>query len=183
LPVIGIGSPMSDNCALGFAPELSDADCAHAFDGPLRHLAHLAKADRGALLAVKSLDRSAEVLDETFRRHRYKCVTSVPLAMLDLPHRSLDHYLDSLPKKTGSYFRRKMRSATQVRIEYRSSSVVGLEARIAELFESTLKQSKVDYGDFEKLDPDYFPTRRARHGRQGATHAVLAGRRTPELPA
>jgi hypothetical protein len=84
-PVIGIGSPMSDNCALGFAPELSDADCAHAFDGPLRHLAHLAKADRGALLAVKSLDRSAEVLDETFRRHRYKCVTSVPLAMLDLP--------------------------------------------------------------------------------------------------
>jgi hypothetical protein len=76
-----------------------------------------------------------------------------------------------------------MRSATQVRIEYRSSSVVGLEARIAELFESTLKQSKVDYGDFEKLDPDYFPTRRARHGRQGATHAVLAGRRTPELPA
>jgi hypothetical protein len=50
-----------------------------------------------------------------------------------------------------------MRSATQVRIEYRSS-VVGLEARIAELFESTLKQSKVDYGDFEKLDPDYFPS-------------------------
>jgi predicted N-acyltransferase len=66
-----------------------------------------------------------------------------------------------LPDKTGSYFRRKMRSAKKVRIEYRSS-ISGLEAKIAELFDSTLKQSKVDYGDFEKLDPDYFP--RVVHG-------------------
>ena len=155
-PVIGIGSPMSDNCALGFAPELSDADCAHAFEGLLLHLAHLAKADKSALLAVKSLDRSEELLGEILQRHSFKRVTSVPLAMLDLPYYSLDHYLDSLPGKTGSYFRRKMRSAKKVRIEYRSS-IVGLEARIAELFDSTLKQSKVDYGDFEKLDPEYFP--------------------------
>jgi predicted N-acyltransferase len=155
-PVIGIGSPMSDNCALGFAPELSDADCAHAFEGLLLHLARLAKAEKSALLAVKSLDRSAEALGEVFRRHAYKCVTSVPLAMLDLPYFSLDHYLDSLPDKTGSYFRRKMRSAKKVRIEYRSS-IAGLEKQISELFDSTLKQSKVDYGDFEKLDADYFP--------------------------
>jgi len=154
-PVIGIGSPMSDNCALGFAPELTEAECAAIFEGLLRHLAGEARADKSALIAVKSLDRTAEVLDAPLRRHGYKCVTSVPLAMLDLPYRSLDHYLDSLPAKTGSYFRRKMRSAQKVRIEYRSS-VAGLETRLGELFESTLKQSKVDYGDFEKLDPDYF---------------------------
>lgn len=154
-PVIGIGSPMSDNCALGFAPELSEADCARVFDGLLQHLAREARAHRSALIAVKSLDRTAEALEVPLRRHAYKCVTSVPLAMLDLPYRSLDHYLDTLPPKTGSYFRRKMRGASKVRIEYRSS-IAGLEARIGELFESTLKQSKVDYGDFEKLDPDYF---------------------------
>jgi len=155
-PVIGMGSPMSDNCALGFAPELSDADCVQAFEGLLGHLAQLARADRSALLAIKSLDRSAELLEGALGRWRYKCVTSVPLAMLNLPYRSLDHYLDSLPEKTGSYFRRKMRSAKKVRIEYRSS-IAGLEARIAELFDNTLKQSKVDYGDFEKLDAQYFP--------------------------
>ena len=155
-PVLGIGSPMSDNCALGFAPGLSDADCACVCDGLLTHLAQLAKADRSALLAVKSLDRSAEVLDGTLRRHGYQRVTSVPLAMLDLPYRTLDHYLASLPAKTGAYFRRKMRSANKVRIEFRSS-VAGLEKQIAELFDNTRKQSKVDYGDFEKLDPQYFP--------------------------
>jgi Peptidogalycan biosysnthesis/recognition len=155
-PVIGLGSPMSDNCALGFSPGLTETDCVRAFDCMLSHLSQLAKSESSAVLAVKSLDRSAEVLGGVLEKRGYKCVTSVPLAMLDLPYRNLDDYLDSLPEKTGSYFRRKMRSVTKIRIEYRSS-VVGLEARLAELFESTLKQSKVDYGDFEKLDTQYFP--------------------------
>jgi Acetyltransferase (GNAT) domain len=169
-PVLGIGSPMSDNCALGFAPGLSDADCARVCDGLLTHLAQLAKSDKSALLAVKSLDRSAEVLDSTLRRHGYKRVTSVPLAMLDLPYRTLDHYLASLPEKTGAYFRRKMRSANKVRIEFRSS-VAGLEKRIAELFDNTLKQSKVDYGDFERLDPEYFP--KVVHGMNDKAQLML----------
>jgi hypothetical protein len=154
-PVIGIGSPMSDNCSLGFAPELADGECAEAFDGMLAHLQREARRHSSALIAVKSLDRSAEALQAPLDRRGFRCVTSVPLAMLDLPYRSLDHYLDSLPEKTGSYLRRKMRSAKKVRIEYRSS-IAGLETRLGELFESTLKQSKVDYGDFERLDPDYF---------------------------
>jgi len=169
-PVLGIGSPMSDNCALGFAPGLSDADCAFVCDGLLTHLAQLARADKSALLAVKSLDRSAEVLEGTLRRHGYKCVTSVPLAMLDLPYRTLDHYLASLPEKTAAYFRRKMRSANKVRIEFRSS-VAGLEKQIAELFDNTRKQSKVDYGDFERLDPQYFP--KVVHGMRDKAQFML----------
>lgn len=155
VPVIGIGSPMSDNCALGFAPELSRAECARVFEGLLGHLQHEARNDRAALIVVKSLDGAAEALDPAVSSHGFRRVSSVPLVMLDLPFRTLDHYLDSLPGKDGSYFRRKMRSASKVRIEYRTS-ISGLENRLNVLFESTLKESRVDYGDFERLHPDYF---------------------------
>src|SRR5262245_2771701 len=79
-PVIGLGSPMSDNCALGFAPELSNAGCVEAFEGLLAHLAGEARAQKSALIAVKSLDRSEEVLRGALDRHGYRCATSVPLA-------------------------------------------------------------------------------------------------------
>ena len=155
LPVIGLGSPMSDNCALGFAPQLSSAERAVVLDGLLSALWQESRATNSALIAVKSLDAVAAPLEMTLRRRGYNRVTSVPLVMLDLTARTLDHYLDGLPEKTGAYLRRKMRAADKVRIEYRDS-VDGLEQRLHQLFDNTLAQSGVDYGDFEKLHPAYF---------------------------
>jgi predicted N-acyltransferase len=154
-PVIGLGSPMSDNCALGFAPELEIGDRAAVFDRMLGALAAESRAAKSALIAVKSLDATAEPLELVLRGHGYNRVTSVPLVMLDLSARTLDDYLDDLPEKTGSYLRRKMRAASKVRIEYRASTE-GVEQRLYELLENTLQQSKVDHGDFEKLHPAYF---------------------------
>jgi Acetyltransferase (GNAT) domain len=155
-PVIGIGSPMADNCALGFAPELSIPEIVKVFESMLVHLAEEARTNGSALMSVKSLDRSADVLDSILKKHGYGRVTSVPLVMLDLPFRDLDAYLNSLPKKTGAYLRRKMRGAEKVRIEYRTS-IAGLEPAIKALFDNTLRQSKVNHGDFQELGADYFP--------------------------
>jgi hypothetical protein len=155
LPVLGLGSPMSDNCALGFAPHLSAPECADVFNAMLAHLAAEASRSRSALIAIKSLDRLADILEGALLQQRYNRVTSVPLVMLDLPYRSLDQYLASLPEKTEGYFRRKLRTASQIRIEYRRD-IAGLEPRINALFENTLQQSSVDYGDFERLHPNYF---------------------------
>jgi hypothetical protein len=154
-PVIGLGSPMSDNCALGFAPELTMAERAAIFDRLLSGLEQKSRATRSALIAVKSLDVMAEPLETTLQHHGYNRVTSVPVVMLDLSGRTLDEYLDSLPEKTAAYFRRKMRAASKVRIEYRTT-VDGLGHRLHELFENTLQQSRVDHGDFERLHPAYF---------------------------
>jgi Acetyltransferase (GNAT) domain len=153
-PVVGIGSPMSDNCAMGFSSRLSERGRLQVFEGLLVHLAAEAHTNRSALSVIKSLN-TAQVLEEPLIRYGYRRMKSLPVVMLDLRYATLDEYLDSLPRKTGSYLRRKMRSVDQVRIEYRSH-LTGLEERIRELFESTLTQSKVHYHDFENLHPDYF---------------------------
>jgi predicted N-acyltransferase len=153
-PVVGIGSPMSDNCAIGFATRLSERERLQVFEGLLVHLAAEALASGSALSVIKSLS-TAQVPEEPLARYGYRRMKSLPVVMLDLRFATLDEYLDSLPRKTGSYLRRKMRTVDRVRIEYRSH-VTGLEQRIRELFESTLTQSKVHYHDFENLHPDYF---------------------------
>jgi hypothetical protein len=155
MPVIGIGSPMSDSCALGFAPELTDAQCRRVFSAMLTHLGRLAAREKSAVLAVKSLDRSEEVLRPALAEGGYNRLTSVPLVELELPHATLDQYLASLPAKTGGYLKRKMRSVAQIEIED-PASIAGVEDRIVELFQNTLGQSKVDYGDFQSLDARYF---------------------------
>lgn len=154
-PVLGLGSPMSDNCSIGFAPEFSDEDRRRIFEGMLQQLVVVARARKCVLIAIKSIGGLADVLDEPLTQHGYQSVTSVPLVMLKLPFRTLDDYFSSLPKDTGSYLRRKFKSVGEIKTEYRSS-IAGLESRIYDLFRSTLNQSKIDHGEFQQVQKDYF---------------------------
>ncbi|MDX2204717.1 MAG: GNAT family N-acetyltransferase [Hyphomicrobiaceae bacterium] len=156
LPIIGIGSPMSDNCSIAFEPELSKTQRQAVFGAMLGKLEELAEAEKSGLVAVKSIDGLAEDLAPAFAARSYTRVTSVPLVMLDLPFATYEDYLGSLRAKTRGYLKRKARANARVRMEHRSS-MEGLEQQIFGLYESTLRNSKVDYGDFEKLTPEYFP--------------------------
>jgi len=155
LSVIGIGSPMSDNCTIGFLPELDSGERALVFGAMLDRLKQEARAHRISLLAIKGLGRLARELGQILGEHGYLHATTVPVAMLPLPFDTFDAWLNSLPKKERIYFRKKLKSAADLRIEYRTS-IKGLEPQIVALFEATLAQSNVDYGDFEKLDAGYF---------------------------
>ncbi len=156
-PVIGIGSPMSDALALGFAPGLSTAAREAAFECMLTGLRAEARAQRSALIAIKSIGSEVEALAGPLARHGFNRVTTVPVAVIDLDHNGFEDYLAALPKKDRSYLRRKIKSAEGLRIEVRST-LEGLEEEVAALFQCTLAESKVDYGEFEQVHPDYFGT-------------------------
>jgi predicted N-acyltransferase len=157
LPVLGIGSPMSDSCSLGIAHDLDPAGRAAALGALIDGLIEVGNAEKSAILAVKSLGPDALTYADVLEARGFGRVTSVPVVMLPLPYVSLNHYLASLPEKTGSYLRRKFRAATKVRIEYRTS-IRDIEPLILALYGETLKQSAVDYGEFDQLHPDYFST-------------------------
>lgn len=156
LKVLGIGSPLSDNCGLGFAPEADIDGRRKALGTLLDRLAEEAVSRKAAIMAVKSLGSEAEQLHDVLEARGYGRVTSVPVVMLPLPFASLEHYLASLPSKNGGYLKRKMRAAANLRIEYRAAAA-GIEHQLNELYASTLAQSAVDYGDFEGQHSAYFP--------------------------
>jgi hypothetical protein len=155
VPVIGIGSPMSDGCSIGFLPGLGRERRRQLFSAMLDAIREEGCARRNALLSVKSIGPEVEEFHDCLTEHGYARVTSVPVVKLPLPFGSLDEYLAALSRRISSYFKRKLRTLPKLRIEYRTS-IEGLEHKIYGLFVGTLAQSKVDYGTFGQLDPAYF---------------------------
>jgi hypothetical protein len=155
-PIIGLGSPMSDNCHIGFAPSLTDERKQRLFALVLRQLQSEAEAEHAWMMLVKGLDEpQATLLEPVFAEMGWRRLTSLPIVKLGLPSAGMDGFLASLPKKTAGYLRRKVKGAGRFRIEHRRR-IDGIEADIYRLFKGTIAHSGTDYGAFETLHPDYF---------------------------
>jgi hypothetical protein len=154
--LLSLGSPLSDNSHIGISPDLAPERRQAVLSEVLGCLSSTARAEGIPLIAAKSLSTDeADVYAPTFLAHGYTRVTTIPNVILDLPYYDLEDYLASLPEKTGSYLRRKWRSASKVTIEH-PRSIEGLESEINALYRATLAQSHVDYGNFGPVHPDYF---------------------------
>jgi hypothetical protein len=116
-----------------------------------------AREERIAILAIKDLYAvDAEVLHPSLAAAGFARAPGLPNVLLDLPFGSESAYLAWLPEKTSSYLRRKMRALSRVKVEFRNT-LEGLEREIYALYEETRTNGAADYGDFEKLHPDFFP--------------------------
>lgn len=156
MPVMGLGSPLADRCHLGFSAALSRDERREAMRALLACLDSRAACEGIAVLAVKDLYESdLDGPDAALKEMKFTRVSSLPVAVLDLPFASEEAYLATLSGATRKDVRRKLKQATAIRIEVRSS-IAGLEDRIAELYDQTRLQSGLDYGDLEKLSPTYF---------------------------
>ncbi len=156
LPLIGLGSPLADRCHVGFAPDLSVLERKEAMQALLNGLDIYAASNNVGILAIKDLtDQTLAYADAALKTERFTCVSSLPVAVLDLAFDSEEAYLASLSSTTRKDIRRKLKGAKQVRTE-RRSSIAGIEHKIVALYDETRQQSEFDYGDFEKLSPDYF---------------------------
>jgi GNAT acetyltransferase-like protein len=156
MDVLSLGSPLSDNSHIGLAANLSSKERDAVLSAMLHCLAGQAKKEGIPLIAAKSLATDeADRLEPIFSILGYARVTTIPNVVLEVPFRDLNGYLLSLPEKTSSYLQRKWRSASKVSIEY-PSSLDGLSSEINALYQSTLAQSRVDYGNFGPVHDDYF---------------------------
>jgi hypothetical protein len=156
LPMIGVGSPYADACALaldpGLSPDQLSAVTAKLLAGVIAH----AKATGSPLVAIKDLPQIREPgLATEFKAARFARMNSLPIAALDLPYADVDGYLASLSGSTRKDIRRKLKSAANVQIE-RRVGIGDIKGEIRALYEETRGESALDYGDFETLPEFYF---------------------------
>ena len=155
VPVLGIGSPLTEECPIGFAPELTPEARLSAFRVLLDALDAHARDSKVPLLAIKDLmDRDTPWADAPLKAAGFTRVATLPLATLPLPFKNEDEYLASLSSSMRSDLRKKMRRA-EAEIEIRNS-IDGIEDEIVALFEETKAQRKTDYGAFDEVPADYF---------------------------
>ena len=155
LKALCVGSPYAERCHLGFAARLDAAGRAAAFACVADALQRQVTLERAHLSVWKDLapveDREAGFLPEL----GFAQITSLPVAVLDLPYADEAAYLASLSAPTRKDIRRKLAKADNVRIEFRSD-ISTLADQIDSLYEETRAQSGLDYGDLELLPPGYF---------------------------
>ncbi|MGD9827259.1 MAG: GNAT family N-acetyltransferase [Hyphomicrobiaceae bacterium] len=158
LPVLCLGSPLTDLCRIGIDPDLDVSERRRALGALLDGLERAAATDHVGLVALKNVaDSEAEWAHAGLTAAGFTRITSVPVAYLDITHGDLNSYIRAQDAATAAYFRRKLRALSKLRIEYRRS-IDGLEDQVNALYAQTRSQSSVDYGDFDALHPDYFRT-------------------------
>ncbi|MDX2158451.1 MAG: GNAT family N-acetyltransferase [Hyphomicrobiaceae bacterium] len=168
--VVGLGSPLSDSCSLGFAQSTPAASRAEAFAAMLGWLEAEANSDKSAIMAVKSLgEPEASAHRSVLEAAGYGEIRSVPVVVMEVAAASLDDYLKGLKRQHRSYFRNKLKTLDRIRVEHRPTAA-GLEAELVRLYEATLSQSGVSYGEFDRIGTDYF---RAFLDRQGARAQLM----------
>jgi hypothetical protein len=155
-PILGLGSPIADECQIGMRPGLSDDERRAVLEGLLDAMSRHAAATGVRLLVLKDItDVDHLWAGSALQSACFSAIPSLPVATLDIPFRSLDEYLASLPSKMRQDLRRKLRQSACVRIEYRDS-LDGIEAEIVHLYTQSRANRKVSYDAFDELPDGYF---------------------------
>ncbi len=156
MPVLGMGSPLTEECPIGLLPGLSAADRSTAFEALLAGMSDHAKAAGISILALKDVTgRDAQWAHDPLARSGFTGVAALPVATLHLPFKSEPEYLASLSSSMRKDIKRKMKSLAQVEVEVRDS-IDGIEDEIVALFEETKARRKADYDAFDEVPPAYF---------------------------
>lgn len=156
VPLIALGSPLADRCALTFDADLDREGRHEVFGALLEGFMAEAKATRADVLAIKDLpDDLARDLHPVLATYGYTRIASLPIALLDLPFESEEEYVASLKPSMRADLRRKLRQSDGKVQFVVGAGVRDLGPKLERLYEETRERSKADYGEFDQLSPGF----------------------------
>jgi predicted N-acyltransferase len=156
MPVLGMGSPLTEECPIGLLPGMDAFERAAAFEALLRGMSEHARASGTSILALKDVtDRDDQWAREPLTRAGFARVATLPVATLHLPFKTEAEYLASLSSQMRKDLKKKMRGLANAEVEVRDS-IDGVEDEIIGLFQETKAKRKADYAEFDEVPDAYF---------------------------
>ncbi len=152
IPMLSLGSPVTERCRVGYAPDSTPEQRAAWLDAILARMGTIAATEKFGMLAVKDAPLDEPAWQQACPRHGLRALPGLPGATLDIPWRNLDGYFESLGPSTRKDLRRKRRAATSLRIEWRTN-LAGIGDDVQRLYRETLAHAEFS---FEELTPAYF---------------------------
>jgi len=152
IPMLALGSPVTERCGIGFDPVASDAERTQWLDAIITRMEALAVREGVQMLAIKDAPESDALWARVLPRHGLRAMPGLPGATLDLPYSDLDGYFASLGSATRKDLRRKWRAASGLQIEWRSD-LDGVRDEVMRLYRATLSSAEFQ---FEELNAAYF---------------------------
>lgn len=152
VPMLALGSPVTERCRVGFAPDAGHARKVEWLAAMLACAERIAAAENLGMLAVKDAPCGEPAWADACAPHGMRALPGLPGATLPIAWRDIDGYLQSLGPSTRKDLRRKQRAGAALRIEWRTD-IDDVRADVARLYRETLAHAEFS---FEKLTPAYF---------------------------
>ena len=152
IPMLSLGSPVTERCRTGFAPDSTPEQHAAWLDAILLHMETVAAKEKFGMLAVKDAPLDEPVWQQVCPGHDLRALPGLPGATLDVPWHDVDGYFESLGASTRKDLRRKWRAGAALKIEWRTD-LAGIAEDVQRLYRETLANAELS---FEELTPGYF---------------------------
>jgi predicted N-acyltransferase len=151
--MLALGSPVAEICHLGFEPGTSLTDQQDLLDAILARAEAHAQEKHVQMVAAKDSNAAQDALwAHSAKLQGMRRQPGLPTAFLDVHFDTLDEYLASLSKATRKDMRRKLKTAAELRVEWRTN-VDDIASEIMRLYTSTFANAQFN---FEELTPEYF---------------------------
>lgn len=156
VPVLGLGSPMSEECPIGIDPALDPTRRMAALEALIAALEQHAKASGISILALKDVtDADATWCAAPLAAAGFARMASLPVATLPLPYDTFESYLKSLPSKRRTEIRSKLKQAAGIETEIHHD-IDDIHDEILALYRATRANRKASYEAFDEVPDGYF---------------------------
>lgn len=152
IPMLALGSPVTERCRVGYAPDATPRQRAQWLDAILTRMDTYAAEHQLGMLAVKDAAADEPLWRRVCPRHGLRALPGLPGATLAIAWPSVDAYIESLGAATRKDLRRKRRAGSALDIEWRTD-LEGIADDVQRLYLQTLAHAEFS---FEELNPAYF---------------------------